>query len=226
MGFFRDFMNRIGSFAKGIVIGTLSALSKKQEHLQGLLDRLHEIDKAATGTDRRLLFATIGQTLSTWARMEEALVIVVALLLRVHTSKAGLIMYSIINFNVWLTLIHDLFVLDVKLNVRQKRWNKINERIRKIKDQRDQLAHHPVHESKSSFMSSGAAIHAPKYDTRQKTKRQYPIDSGQVIQLGETVLQIIDDLEELITAMGGTLAASDEKFESLSSGHSPQSGAQ
>ena len=62
-------------------------------------------------SDERVLFTFIGMSLTSWARMEEVMVVLVRLLLRTDRARAGLIMYSIINFNVWLTLIDDLFDL-------------------------------------------------------------------------------------------------------------------
>lgn len=200
-----------------IIEGAVKTLLQKQQLLTELNDQLAEIQKKTKETDQEILYATIGQTLTAWARMEEALVGIVALLLRLHTSKAGLIMYSIINFNVWLTLIHDLYGMDPVLQVHRKRWNKISERIREIKDKRDQLAHHPVRESE---------LRVPRYDTRQKTKRQHPLNSREVISLSERIISITDDTIALIEDMARTLVTSGEKFDQLDHDHSIQSDSQ
>src|SRR5207237_10580384 len=76
--------------------------------------------------------------------MDEALVIITGQHLRTPSQKAGLIMYSIFNFATWLTIINSLFELDDELSQYRRRWGKLGERIRQIKDHRDQLAHHPV----------------------------------------------------------------------------------
>jgi hypothetical protein len=49
---------------------------------------------------QNLMFNAIGAALSGWAQMEGALVGVLSLLLRTPSQKAGLILYSVINFNV------------------------------------------------------------------------------------------------------------------------------
>ena len=172
--------------------------------------RLVKIDESISSHDRAILYSSVGATLTAWARMEESLVAIVALLLRVHTSKAGLIMYSIINFSVWLALIHDLFALDGTLSPHQKRWNKISERIRAIKDKRDQLAHHPVVQDTSSPLKP-SRLNAPQYDTRPKTLRQRPLDASEIGNLGETILGITEDIIALTEAMGATLSTSPQK---------------
>lgn len=122
-------------------------------------------------------------------------------------------MYSIINFSVWLQLVGDLFEIDGLLSPHKKRWNKISKRIRKIKDQRDQLAHHPVIPDPNSIrgLGLGAALQAPKFDTRTKTKRQLPLDAKEVADLCEKILLITVDLVELTEAMVATVETSLEK---------------
>src|SRR5882757_11102239 len=52
------------------------------------------------------LFTITGNALSSWARMEQKLVMIACCLLRTNkVEKAGVVMYSIINFSVWLSLI-------------------------------------------------------------------------------------------------------------------------
>ena len=58
---------------------------------------------------RRGLYTRVGQAISFWASMETRLVTIAALLLGTSEQKAGLLMYSIMNFNVWLIIIDELF---------------------------------------------------------------------------------------------------------------------
>jgi hypothetical protein len=109
-----------------------------------LQDRLAELDKFSHSTNLNILFTSVGGAISTWAKMEESLVVLVACLLRISGQEAGLMMYSILNFNSWLSIISDLFEMNEEFRPFQKRWNKLSERIRRIKDRRDQLAHHSV----------------------------------------------------------------------------------
>jgi len=115
-----------------------------ESRLGEMRTELDELNVSIKSTDRKMLYAAVGQALSAWGKMEEHLVAIAALLLRASTEKSGLILYSIINFNVWLTLIGDLYEMDGALSPFQKRWNRISQRIREIKDKRDQLAHHSV----------------------------------------------------------------------------------
>ena len=86
----------------------------------------------------------LGRALTAWAKMEESLVVIVMHLLRVHPEKAGLLMYSIINFNTWLFIINDLFEMDKTLGHFRSKFGKISERIRRVKDRRDQIAHYSI----------------------------------------------------------------------------------
>ncbi len=61
------------------------------------------------------IFVAIGQGISIWALMEGNLVHVFAMLMGSSVEKSGLVLYSIINFNVWLTLITDLFAVHPEL---------------------------------------------------------------------------------------------------------------
>ena len=141
--------------------------------------------------------------------MEELIVAIASLLLRSNGTKAGLIFYSIINFNVWLTIIHDLFELDTKLSPFQSRWNKISERIRRIKDQRDQLAHHSVQTRDDEIHPS--AVRPSTFDSRRKSLKQEPMSVLETRDFANAVLDISESLQELIQAMIGALEASREK---------------
>jgi hypothetical protein len=55
--------------------------------------------------DKKALFTSVGLALSLWAQMEESLVVIAGMLLRTKFTKTGAIMYSIINFNVWIGLL-------------------------------------------------------------------------------------------------------------------------
>jgi hypothetical protein len=140
----------------------------------------------------------------------------VAHLLIVKTAQAGLIMYSILNFNVWLSLIHDLMALNPKLKPIQTRWNKISERIRKIKDLRDQLAHHSVSTKKAHLKPS-------QFDIRQKTKLQRPLNLTQIFEFIQAIVAICDDLEKFIEDMW-PLLSSEEKSAEPVPGHAHGAG--
>lgn len=173
-------------------------LEKTQAEVQKLRSDLEEINTKAKQTNRQILFSTVGRALTAWSKMEEFLVAIVAILLRADPEKAGVVMYSIFNSNTWLSVIHDLFELDKQYSQFQKRFDKIAERIKRIKDQRDQLAHHSVR------MDSGQndpIIKSSRFDARSKSKKQQPLTLQQVSKFTDTVLDIADDLDELVDAI-------------------------
>src|SRR5258708_5062058 len=103
----------------------------------------------------RAIFTAIGIALSGCAQMEEGLVSVVTSLLRCDPKKTGLVMCSIINFGTWLSIIDELFDEDDLFNHIKPRWNKLNRRLRGIKEIRDRLAHHTA---LSAGISSAATL--------------------------------------------------------------------
>jgi hypothetical protein len=77
---------------------------------------------------RRALFANVGLALSQWAGMEDLLVGIASLLLRTHEgAKVGIILYSIVNFGTWLSIIGELFSQEPRYVTLKSRWNKISE---------------------------------------------------------------------------------------------------
>ncbi len=212
----KKFFRGLPHYLRGAAQALLN-LQKYAEEQRAFIDKL---DAEFKDSERNQLFLMIGQALSAWATMEEFLVIIVAHLLVVKTQQAGLIMYSILNFNVWLSLIHDLMGLNPKLAPVQTRWNKISERIRKIKDLRDQLAHHSV--------SHAAEVHLKpsQFDIRQKTKLQRPLNLTEVYEFTQTVVAICGNLERFITADLWPLLSSEEKSAEPAPGHSPKSDSQ
>jgi hypothetical protein len=177
-----------------------------EEQVVLLRANLDELKSSARTTERDVLYAAIGRALTAWAKIEDYLVLIVGRLLRVPTVKAGLLMYSILNFSAWLAIIHGLFEMDETLAPLQKRWGKISERIRKIKDQRDQLAHHSVQMS-----DQPARLMASPFDARTKTRLQQPLNLQETVDLTDTILGIVDSLSGLMVAMDAALETSPEK---------------
>src|ERR1700758_619872 len=85
---------------------------------------LRESAKARTLEEVKF-YAAVGKGISNWSKMEERLVSVVARLLRTSDAKAGLVMYSIMNFHAWVQIIDDLFVLDSTYPKSLKLWRKM-----------------------------------------------------------------------------------------------------
>jgi hypothetical protein len=91
---------------------------------------LDELGSKANEQNKWALYTSVGQALSAWAAMEQTLVAIAALLLRTSVPKAGIMMYSILNFQVWLNVIGDLFSQDEIYATLKPKWNKIYEKLR------------------------------------------------------------------------------------------------
>lgn len=188
---------------KGGVTGVFRGLSGFNNYLKELNNKADRISALLKETDTDLLFSTVGRALTAWSTMEGPLVIIISFLLRAPANKAGVLMYSIHNFNTWILVINDLFEIDEVLRPFQKRFNKINERIRKLKDQRDQLAHHSV-----TTNADSAFVQASSMDGRTKSRKQRPLTPDEVIDFTKDVIEITRDLLVLIEAMQDTLKSS------------------
>jgi hypothetical protein len=180
------------------LLGDTAPAADLKAQLNELAPKLDEQNKWA-------LYTSVGQALSAWAVMEESLVGIAALLLRTDLPKAGIMMYSIINFQVWLNVISELFSQDEIYVTLKPKWNKIFESLRPIKDTRDRLAHHTVwHEDKVDPMISSHSLLKPAdYDTRQKSQKQKykPLDYDQIYNFIESVHKVQDECKALINSM-------------------------
>jgi hypothetical protein len=163
-------------------------------------------------TDEDALFQSIGMALTIWAKMEELLIAIMALLMRSDISRAGLILYSTVNFSVWLMLIHDLFEMDPLFACHIKQWNKIGERLRAIKDDRDRLAHHSVENVAETTSGIGSfGLRPSEYDVRRKSRRQKPMTLAEVREFTREVTAEARKLRALLDAMFDTYRASKER---------------
>lgn len=178
--------------------GAARILNDPEAHFRDLQEKSNEIERRLNETGQKVVFGNVGLAISSWARMEEMLVVIVAMLLRVPNEKAGLVMYSILNFNSWIEIINVLFELDDQFRPFRRKWSKIGERIRSMKDQRDQLAHH-------SIEHTSIVIRASILDVRTKTKKQRPLDANEIVEFSNTVTAIALDLVKLAEAMSEIL---------------------
>jgi hypothetical protein len=153
---------------------------------------------------RTTLFAAVGRALSIWAQTEESLVIIITILLRTQPTKAGIIMYSIINFNVWLGIADEL-AIDQSYTALKHKWNKINERLKKLNDTRVRLAHHTVYNiSNNNF--DYKSLKPGRFDTRGKSQKYpQPLDYDQISDFIRSLN--VKDLLALINAMNAILAS-------------------
>jgi hypothetical protein len=144
--------------------------------------------------------------------MEERLVQVVARLLKISEAKAGLLMYSIINFNVWLHIIDNLFIIDGAYPESLKLWRRIRNRLNAEKDVRDRLAHHGLSQVREIhrhvrgeriIVERGiqAYLRPPKADVRNKSKKMAPLTMVEIIEFTGRVSNVHDALIVLLHQM-------------------------
>ena len=206
---FRRFIRGIKLFFYGqwggikAVFRPFKSLEEITKNTQRRIEELSELQKIS---ETETLYWTVGRALTVWATMEEAIVIVISLLLRVPPNKAGVVMYSIHSFGPWVQIPNDLFDLDETLKPFKKRFNQIYEGIRALKDQRDQLAHHSVKGSVDS-----AFVQASHMDLRTKSKKQRPLSVSEVLAFTHDILDATNKLKDLIEAMQDALKSSLQK---------------
>ncbi len=159
-----------------------------------------------------LLHYATGRAITGWALMEERLVLIAALLLKTTHQKAGLVFYSIINFQVWITIITELFALEPDFAPFRHRWNKVFERLRTEKDNRDRLAHHYAMPKTVKDNPLGVPVKkAPRMDMRLKSQKAAPMTAEQIEDFRKRIDAIGDDLgkllEDMTTHLGGGAAS-------------------
>jgi len=175
---------------------------KSPEQLQAAHAELHAVLQKMEEGEATIFYRAVGGALTTWALMEERLVMIAAILLKTMSRKTGLIFYSIINFQVWLSIITELFKLEPDMSSFQRRWNKIAERLRAEKDNRDRLAHTPMLSSSvSDNLERKPIMKAPRLDMRAKSQAFAPLGVEQIMEFRGRIGAISDDLLKLMDDM-------------------------
>jgi len=165
---------------------------------------------------RLALFRNVGLALSSWSEIERLLVIITSTMLRTTPEKTGIILYSVINFNIWLNIIEELFTLEPDFAPLKPRWNKMKARLRSSKDMRDRLAHHTVWSETLS-----AELRPGPLDLRAKSlKHKYePLDAEQILSFIETT----SELTKLVVRFRFDMIALRDEGTSLDSSPEPTS---
>jgi len=150
-------------------------------------------------------YTAVGLGISSWSKMEERLVQVVARLLRTPEAKAGLIMYSIINLHVWIQIIDDLFVLDGTYPKSLKLWRSIAESLRAENDIRVGLAHFSISQDDvdpgEELRAIQAYLRPGRFDIRSKSKKWKPLTMVEIVEFTVRVGEIHDRLISLLVLM-------------------------
>jgi hypothetical protein len=116
------------------------------------------------------LFTSVGKALSAWAGLEQCLVSATAGLLFTTEKKAGIVMYSIVNFGAWLGIVGELFVEDELFAHLKPKWDKLSSRLRALKDMRDRIAHHSVFSANTpAAIAKFTALKPSPFDSRSSS---------------------------------------------------------
>jgi hypothetical protein len=187
------------------IIGKLGSQGQKERfvtewaiHDQGTGEQWQALHRWA-------LYTSVGQALSQWAKMEDSLIAIAALLLRTYEGKkVGTILYSIANFHTWLSIIGDLFTQEPLYTALKPRWKKISERLRELNDTRVRLAHHTSYDGDKSATTIGDA---GQFDVRPKSQKHRfdPLDYDQISKFIDSVGMVVEDLTALLNSMTALL---------------------
>ena len=171
----------------------------------------------------KALYTSIGFALTTWARMEDSLIAMTGMLLGTKFTYAGVVMYSIVNFNIWLVIIDELFSLNPTYKPLKPKWNKINERLKALKDTRDRLAHHVAQSADQVAFGTDTSLRPARFDTRAKAKKYQPLTFNQISSFIESVAAVVANQTVLINAMTEILERepSPQKSSEQDSGQNP-----
>jgi hypothetical protein len=149
--------------------------------------------------ERSEFYRSVGQAISMWASMEDLLVEIAALLLDTSEEKAGLLMYSIINFNVWLNIIDELFSIEPRYQTHKATWTAQSEKLRGMNDTRVRLAHHTA----LNHMDD-QALRPGRHDTRIKSRKHAPLSEAEITDFITQLLDVDQALFSLRDAILGT----------------------
>lgn len=188
------------------LLGALSALRHLRDWAKHQKTMMEEHEQQAqelfgSSSDNGVYLA-VGTALTSWATMEQSIVFIAANLLRTDPEKAGLVLYSIINFSVWLSIVDELFAIDPMFSPLKPKWNKLAERLRQLKDDRDRIAHHAAHKpdvDASAFAET--SLRPSELDLRRKSQKHKPMTNDDIFVFGTKVSLLAKDLLALATLM-------------------------
>jgi hypothetical protein len=190
--------------------GTFRAFNEPEKFVAEMEERVAKIRFATNEADRDYVFYSVGAALTTWAKMEEGLILVLRLLTGVNAAQAGIILYSIVNFNAWLGIIDELLMQNsVQSNLKPK-WNKISATLRALKDDRDRLAHNAV-SADDPTAATRAAIIPSQFDVRQKSVKFAPLTVAEITAFSKQVKKVDDEITNLCELMMAQLESSQKK---------------
>lgn len=170
---------------------------------------------AKTAADfEQALFTEVGKALSSWASLEEIMVCIASKLMTNSIQKAGVVMYSIINFGSWLSIISELFTHEELYAHLKPRFDKMTGRLRALKEIRDRLAHHSAFKADIPAAVFKVTSIAPSpYDVRAKSLKYQPLTLPEIREFGTSVIDMMKDMTALIIEMEAIHSAHIDKLD-------------
>lgn len=199
-------------FARGVFVAILHIHHWVEYQKAMMEEQERRADELFKKNDNGV-YVAVGTALTSWATMEQAIVFIAAHLLRTEPEKAGLVLYSIINFSVWISLIDELFAVDTIFAPLKPKWNKLADRLRQLKDDRDTIAHHAAHKpdlNASAFEET--SLRPSELDIRRKSLKREPMTDDDIFAFGSKVHALSSDLIKLAHLMSDRRQASLEKL--------------
>ncbi|WP_375778577.1 hypothetical protein ACE103_05290 [Bradyrhizobium sp. ma5] len=170
---------------------------------------------AKIAEDYELAFFTeVGKALSAWASLEQIIVIIASKLMSSSIEKAGVVMYSIINFGTWLSIVSELFPHDELCSELKPKWDKLTSRLRALKDTRDRLAHHRAFKGDvpAAYFKITSIAPSP-FDVRAKSLKYKPLQLLEIKEFVSAVIAMMEDLRALTIEMEAIHDAHDEHMD-------------
>jgi hypothetical protein len=138
--------------------------------------------------ERQTFYSSVGQAISLWTSMETRLVMVASVLMGTSERKAGLVLYSIMNFYTWLSIMDDLFQMDPDFQTLQSEWAAVQKKLKGMNDTRNRLAHHTAWEQPDDDPSP--ALRPGKYDARTKSQKHDPLTIRAILEFTKEVSKL------------------------------------
>jgi hypothetical protein len=149
-------------------------------------------------------YISVGQGITHWASMEGRLVQIAARLLKTSEEKAGIVFYSIININIWITIIDELFEQDGTYTNSMKAWRKLIGPLRKENKIRVRLAHHLMSQDEEDLGGTKAIqayLRPGQLDSRAESKNVKPMTMVEIVEFTGRVGDLHDSLLNVLRLM-------------------------
>ncbi len=132
-------------------------------------------------------YEAVGRGITQWANTESLLILIGASLLGTSFEKSGVVFYSIINFNVWLSIISELMPKTAEYEKAKEKWGSLSEKLRRLNNTRVLIAHHPVD-------TDYPIVRPHDLNTTLKAIKSKPLDTSEILAWVEDVVKTSNEL--------------------------------